>query len=144
MINIQVKNPTPFKVKELNPQTVRKGLRKIANLVKKDAQSRLNGQGPSNANDYPHKLSGDLRRAVQVVMGKRNKMWTKVQIGTIYSREKGTQKRVKKDWYAGPLNYGRHSGDLRPRKNPIVDAQNSKSKAAVDTLEQVLIDAIEL
>lgn len=142
MLNLKIVNDTGFKLKELDKKRIRKGLREIANVVKKDAQARLNKRGGSSLNDYPHRRSGDLRRAVQTVLGRRQAMWSKVQVGTIYSRAKGQQQKTKKDWYAGPLNYGTKSGSLRARKNAITDAQDNNINVVNDRMQDVLIEAI--
>ena len=139
---LRVTVPDGVKRTDLDPKVMRKALRQIGANMRRDVQDRLNTTGTPQAGDYPRRRTGDMRRAVQCVYGKKDKYWVRCQIGTIYSKDKGTQQRIKKDWYAGPLNYGRHRGDLRSRANPVTDAQKKQSAQALDILADALNDAI--
>ena len=141
-IVVRVTFPDKVKRSDLNPAVMRKALRVIGGRMKKDVQDRLNSTGAPKEGEYPKRRSGDMRRAVQCVYGKKDRFWVRCQIGTIYSKDKGTQQRVKKDWYAGPLNYGRKKGDLKARANPVDDAQKKQAAAAMDTLADAMNDAI--
>ena len=143
---IRVLTPDKLKIKDLNGPEMYQALRKIGRTLKADVQKRLSTKGKPDNNRYPKRRTGDMRRAVECVYSKykkTGKYWVRVQVGTIYSREKGVARRVQKMWYAGPLNYGRKKGDLKAHPNAVEDAKEAHKAFVIDALSDAMVGLLK-
>ncbi len=127
---------------DFDTKAVRQGLRRMAAQVRKDARAELSVKRRSKAGEAPGRLTGALRKSLQVVNSRpqaerrKNYIWARVQYGSKLKDKNGA-------FYAAPLMHGRRDGTLQARMNVLPAMQEQHRAQFSAELEDLLIDNIK-
>lgn len=130
-IYVNVQLPKGLNPKDYDRKVVMSGITKAARGVQKLSKSLLNKRGaPSQPNEYPKRVSGNMWRHVKVHKSTRkDRLWARVEIDSF---------KDKSVWYPAVLFYGSDKRNIKPRLDAVWDAQAKLEKESASLIEEAL------
>lgn len=123
-----------LKVNDLDRKTMRRYLRRAANLVVKDARKRVSSPAGTQ---YPARRTGALQRSISVRMFRRG-----LGVSIEHKKPKGADV-----YYPAILRYGVKNKDgswrIKPRENYILDAAKAQQRSAMSVVMDGFSEAIK-